>query len=345
VSDLQRVDAVLRALETLARHPEPVCLADGLSAAMATKTLATACGLIGREGLTALGLLEGARPEIVLVVAARGVFTAPLEWVAGLSAIGCRVVLKAPGAAAAFAHALSEAFLAERLFVEVITDHVLPPVDAVVAMGSDATMIAIEQRYPACPKALFGHRFSVAIVSAGADPKGLADDVSMYDGRGCFTPTAIFVLGTSQDAEALATAVALGLEEAERKWPRGELDPEWGPQWRERLGLARALGSVFGGDRYGVAFGPAKLFEASAMPRWVTVHAVSDLSEALTHLEPWRRSWSACATDLGSGARAHLLRSGFERVCAPGDLQRPRFGRPHGGEPFIEGLLGGLAAS
>ena len=345
MTERDRVASVLRAIERLAKMPEPQALSDGLSAPMASLGLDIACGLIKRTGLEDLVNTKRVAPKTALIVVARGVFTAPLEWVAGLAAFGSRVFLKAPSAAPAFCEALAECFEAEGLFVEVSTGRDLPEVDAVVAMGSDPAIAAIATRFPSIPSSLHGHRFSVAFVGSAADAPALAEDVVLYDGRGCFTPTGVFVLGGLDAAEAVALRLAEALALAEERWPRGDFAPEHGPLWRERSALGRATGRVFGGENWGVSVGPLSTFEPSALPRWISVHAVQDVDSMLETLVPWRAHWAACGTDQDSSTARSLERAGFERVCAIGQLQRPRFGRPHGGAPFLEGLLSPVAQS
>jgi len=339
MTDSERVEAVMRAVERLSKSVEPSGFSDGLSPSMAALGLETACGLITRSQLQGLQAIEGKPPATAMVVVARGVFTAPLEWVAGLAALGAKVVLKAPSASPSFCEAVADCFVAESLAVEVRTGHELPAVDAVVAMGSDASVALIAQHYSDIPTSLHGHRFSVELVTGEVDVEAVAQDIALYDGRGCFTPTGVFVLGTPTDAEAVGRRLADALVHAESLWPRGHFDPALGPVWRERLALSRVKGRVYGGTTWGVAVGPCSLFEPSALPRWITVHAVSSAEAMLDVLTPWRQHWAACATDTMSSLSAVLERGGFERVCEVGQLQRPQFGRPHGGSPFLRDLF------
>jgi len=344
MTERDRIAAVLRAIDRLARVTEPQALSDGLSAPMASLGLEISCGLIGRAGLEGLLRAKGVAPETALVVAARGVFTAPLEWAAGLAAYGSTVLLKAPTEAPAFCEALGECFRAEGLSVEVRVGHDLPDVDAVVAMGSDRAIAAVASRYPTVPSSLHGHRFSVALVGSAADASALAQDVVLYDGRGCFTPCGVFVLGGPEAAEAVGVRLAGALALAEERWPRGDFAPEYGPIWRERLALGRATGRVFGGEEWAVTVGPLSTFEPSALPRWVSVHAVPDVGALLETLAPWSAHRAACGTDQSPSTVRTLEVGGFERVCAIGELQRPPFGRPHGGTPFLKGLLSPVGA-
>ncbi len=339
MTDSERVEAVMRAVERLSKAVDPSVFSDGLSPSMSALGLEAACALITRSQLRGLQAIEGKPPATALVVVARGVFTAPLEWVAGLAVLGTRVVLKAPSASPSFCEAVADSFVAEGLAVEVRTGHALPAVDAVVAMGSDASVALIGQHYSDIPMSLHGHRFSVELVSGAVDVEAVAQDIALYDGRGCFTPTGIFVLGAPADAEAVGRRLADALEHAETLWPRGHFDPALGPIWRERLALSRVKGRVYGGATWGVSVGPCALFEPSALPRWITVHAVSSVDAMLDVLAPWRQHWAACATDEMSALGGVLEQRGFERVCEVGKLQRPRFGRPHGGSPFLRDLF------
>lgn len=337
-----RILAVLRAVAALAAHPHPQSLSDGLSEPMARRCLALATGEITREALTRALDVPGVPPRQAVVVAARGVFTAPLEWVVLLAGAGARVHLKVPHSAPAFGLALARAFQDEGLPVVASTDRVLPDADAVVAMGSDETMAALAPRVIRAHGALHGHRFSVALVDGdpGEDlARALADDVCLFDGRGCFTPTAIFVLPSTRGGDPpvprLGAHLARALEEAERLWPVGDRAGT-GPEWRRRVGLARARGRLHGGGPWAVAEQEGSWFEASALPRFIGVHPVRDLDQVARLLEPWRGRIAACATTLDPPEPLQGLR--VERWCRPGHMQRPPFGRPHGGMEAFRSL-------
>ncbi len=335
----QRLDAVVAAIHSLAAHPRAQTLGDGLSAPMAQACLESSCARLDRASLDLASDVPGRPPTVAGVVAARGVFTAPLEWVALLAAAGSQVVLKAPAAAPHFGEAIAACFTAHGLEVRCTTARELPPVDALVAMGNDQTIAALAQRHPRARLSLHGHRFSLAVVAgAGAElAHQLALDALLYDGRGCFTPVAVLHTGPLDDAERLTTRLAEQLLAVSRRLPAGARDPLLGPEWRRRTGLARALGALRHDSPPATALLDPAHFEAAALPGFLPVHSVRDPAEIDALLTPWRPWLAACATDHRDPSA--LQRLGFERLCRPGALQEPTIPRRHGGREMLRPLM------
>ena len=335
-----RVPAVLRALHRL-RAPDPTPWSEGLSPANARRCRDLALDLITEAGLRqAAAGLQGL-PEEVALIAARGVYTAPLEWVALLLAAGARVWIKAPGDAAEFLTALVAACAAEGLPARLGSGHRVPDsARGVVAFGSDDTTAALRLAYPDRRLALYGHRFSVAIWAPSGPVRAadraeaaaaLALDHALYDTRGCMAPAAVW---TTDDPAALSDALATAMAEAERTLPRGVLHPSLGPLLRERLGLARVLGRVRAGEGWAVATLPADRFLPVALPRVVTVIPAVDLEEIQAQLQPWAARLSAVGTQLTEGQ----LSLPGARVCPLGQMQTPAFPRAHDGRAMLSDL-------
>jgi hypothetical protein len=334
----RRLEATCDALRHLAAHPDPASLSDGLSAPMAAFCLERACGAITREALAQALAQPGSAPTRAAVVAARGVFTAPLEWVSLLAAAGAEVLLKVPAAAPSFGQAVAEAFGLQGLPVEATTARDLPAVDALVAMGGDEAVASLASRHARARLSLHGHRFSLAVVRGSSDAlaRELALDALLYDGRGCFTPVAVLHTGTPAQASELRDRLALALPELARRLPPGPMDPMLGPEWRRRTGLARALGTLRPEASPSTALLDAGLFEAAALPGFLPVHPCAHDTLA-DLLGPWRPWLAACATDHEHSAP--LLTMGFERLCRPGQLQLPPLLRPHGGREMLRPLM------
>jgi hypothetical protein len=340
--DPTRIDRVLQAVARLAAASDPQALSDGLSAPMAEHCLTLACGLITREAVLAALDVPGIPPRTAAVVAARGVFTAPLEWVALLAGAGADVLVKAPSTAPTFGEALAAAFAGQGLPVRCTIDRNLPDVDALVAMGDDPSIAALAAAHPHARLSLHGHRTSFALVQApdpGPVASALAEDVLLYDGRGCFTPAAVLVLGPPARAGALAEALGRTLPALRARLPLGDLSPLHGPAWRQRAALARVLGTLHGTDEPGMGVAgvlPGSHLDLSVLPGFLAVHAVAGLEEAIGLLRPWRGHLAACATDLPDPSA--VLALGVERACRPGRLQAPPFGRAHGGREALRPL-------
>jgi hypothetical protein len=339
VTGQRRIDAACAAVERLAAHPSPESLSDGLSPVMASHCLQQACAAVTPQVLEQALDQPGRPPRLAAVVAARGVFTAPLEWSVLLAAAGAELVIKAPAAAPAFCRALAQALSACGLPVRCTTERSLPSVDALVAMGGDEAMAELASVHARARLSLHGHRFSLAVIQGDDErlAQGLAEDALLYDGRGCFTPVAVLHLGEAGAAAAFTAALSRALEQTARRLAPGPRDPLLGPHWRRRTGLARALGALTSETSPCTALLPPELLETAALPGFLPVHHVAGLQAISPLLSPWRRWLAACATDLDDPGP--LLELGFERLCRPGRLQRPPLHRPHGGREMLRPLM------
>ena len=175
-------------------------------------------------------LVERPAPPHTVFVAARTVFTAPIEWCAVLLSRGGRVTIKSPDSLLPWFEQLADA---TDLPLQATTDRgVLQRADRVVVMGSDATVRTLQS---SCADVLgFGSRFSVAWWTNPASADALATDLALHDGRGCMSPVAIF--SPLPDAAERLTAA---MERAQQRLPRGSLSPAEGALIRERGALAR----------------------------------------------------------------------------------------------------------
>ena len=335
--DPPRIAAVVRALARLGETPLGA-IAMGLHPRSAARALEVALESLDAEGLASELSAPGLRPRSVAVVVPWGVFTTPIEWTALYAAAGAEVQLKAPSRDPAACRWIAEAFAAEGLPVTASTSRDLGAPDAVVAFGDDESVAAVAAATPGAKHALFGHRFSVALVED--DPSCAAAVVAdhlLYDTRGCMAPAAVFVRGSGA---ALVDALPAALAEATAVLPPGEPAPELGPEERRRLGLARARGRAAVGEGWSVALLPSTHFHPVALPRMVTVHPVEDAVALRRVLAPWQDHLSAVGVSpsLRSGDWAPVLRW-FMRVDAPGRLQRPPFPRTHDGQPMLGSVL------
>lgn len=284
-----------------------------------------------------LGANCGEPPSKVVIWCASNVFTAPLEWTALFTALGSEVLLKSSSQSPLATKAMAESFSSLNVSAHQL-DHVsalelLEGADALLAFGADETLSELEAQIPnQLPRSMHGHRISVAVVS-GRNPdrtaEALAWDMVLYDGRGCMSPVAIFCL---DETDALAAALADALEAMGSIVPPGPMEPWQGPRWRERTGLARALGTCREGSQWAVCHtAPSPL--GPTLPRLAVLHDIDDI-DSLAFLR--NLPLSTCATDLeDNNALAEL---GFHRICVPGDMQRPPLGRLHDGVNVIAHL-------
>ncbi len=228
---------------------------------------------------------------------------------------------------------------------EILTDAVLAQSPAVVAFGDDVTMARLQHK-AAASFAPFGDRFSTSIVSAAGAKlqtlRKLAYDFIMFDGKGCLSPQAIFVIAdTWEEVENFAMHLAGVLAEENQKWPAGhwsEAERALIQQWRGAWQMRRAAGdkiailqpsdtawSVVAADEF-------DLDDRTAF-RAVRLWWVKDFAEVMLVLKNHSHKIHALAADLKDEEFARLALDLDEQkellgriICAPGELQRPFFG-------------------
>jgi hypothetical protein len=217
--------------------------------------------------------------------------------------------------------------------------------ECVVATGSDETIAAVAGRVARSQRLVrHGHRLSLAALGASASrgealaaaATALALDISLWDQLGCLSPIAVYVASRDDAAaDRVAEALAAALAQAEKRWPRGRVEPADAAllaHERAAAELRSAAGrrvSLFSGAQH--AWTVVREEDAGPRPaplhRFVRVLPVSDEAELLAAIEPLSRQLAAVAI-AGFGAEepalaAALIRHGASRVCAPGSLQAP----------------------
>ncbi len=310
------VQAALRALAGL----DPRAWSTGLSAPMATATWSTTL-----EGFKAPPPQVDLSGATVLLIGSANVYTALLPWVVLLTASGARVRVKPArgqeraGAAIAGAVATAGGDVELRSWkggadVDAERD-ALDEADAVIVFGGDGAIEAIRARSRR-PVLGFGPRFGVAFATS-ADADAVAKDVALYDTRGCMSPAGVFV-----DGEPALDHFARALEDAERRWPAGEVSASEAAARRTRILLTRARGGhVREGAGWTLLYSTA--FTPVALPRVLALHPRS----ALDQLAPY-------APLLGTVAGQHDLRA--LRTCAVGEMQTPVHDGIHEGVDVLD---------
>ncbi len=314
------------------REAGPPC-GTGLSPTGAAEAWNAALDALDPAVLAELGERPGRPWRRVAIVAARGAFTAPIEWCAAFLAAGSSVGLKCPAGDETGRHLVG---LSDDLPFEQIERPAVREADLAVAMGANETVARIaadRQGTTLC----FGHRFSAAWITGtplepdpllpqgwSVDPfAALAADLALYDTRGCLSPALVL---TPRPPEEIARALAPWMAAAQARWPRGEVSPATHADIRARRALARATtGLVVDGDGWSI-FGllPQHVLPV-ALPRVAIVHQ-ADLSA----LAPWAPHWST----LGVDAPHHGVPPTV-RVCRIGRMQRPPLTRLHDGVDWL----------
>lgn len=269
-----------------------------------------------------------------VVVMARGVATAALEWVALLLAQGSAVVLKAPHGAPGLtpwwvAHA-------EQLGLPLSATDARASVqgaDLIIAMGGDHAVQQIRAQAPPHARVLtFGHRFSLAwgTPASAEDLAPLVLDHAAHDTHGCMAPTMWLSTRAADQIDALVPH----LEEAQRRWPVGRVTPSEHAAIRARDALAAATGRVVRGQGWRIHLVPAAHAEPLALPRCVQLVQTDDPHHLV---RPWLAHLSAIA---GPPRAGRLLPNEVApRQTTWGALQAPPLQRHHDGVDHLAALV------
>ena len=206
--------------------------------------------------------------------------------------------------------------------------------DRLWAYGSDATLERVAVTLP--PGVAFhahGTGFGVAVVEACVAESELtellprlAEDIALFDQRGCLSPRLLLVGAGLERARSIARALAAELTRTEQSVPRGQMaDSELAEiaAFRDTAGYA--------GELFPAGFGFVSVAESATwvMPpigRNIHVLPSADPVKSLSSLRPMITS---CAF-AGSPAQRNALRSALPgaRVCSFGTMQTPPFDGP-----------------
>ena len=184
----------------------------------------------------------------------------------------------------------------------------------------------------------YGHRFGLAVVEGAPtedQARRLLHDHLRFDTRGCMAPAGVFVVGGA--ARPWMDALAAAAVDVTSQRVRGPISPALGPEWRRRLGLARAtLGVATTGDFVAVGVRPEH-FVPVALPWLSSVVPVRDRAHLVELVDTHADRISVLARP---AALAPLLDHRVDRTCAPGELQSPPFPRHHDGQPMFARVCG-----
>ncbi len=337
---------LVRAWRDVLHEMDPALQPTGLSPEGAREALSAALHALDDDSLDAVAALGGRAFPSAAIVSARTVTTASIEWCAVLLGRGSTVLLKTPTRDPGLTALLVGAAQRVGLPLLAVTDRaVVRQADLVVAMGTDETIESIRASLPARARFLpHGHRFSVAWlvdeplavdsrVPFGFDSpwQSLAADAALHDGRGCYSPLAVFTpLPLAEACDRLAE----GMASAARSWPVGTVAPAEHAAIRARRALARMTGELREGEGWSVHGLPVEHLDLVSLPRSVAVYAVGDAGEAARALAPYARWLSTVGTD-DPDSLGTWMSLGATRLCRPGRMQRPPLLRPHDGEDWL----------
>nr|NIP81254.1 hypothetical protein [Gemmatimonadota bacterium]NIS33346.1 hypothetical protein [Actinomycetota bacterium]NIQ56579.1 hypothetical protein [Gemmatimonadota bacterium]NIU68248.1 hypothetical protein [Actinomycetota bacterium]NIW30046.1 hypothetical protein [Actinomycetota bacterium] len=200
---------------------------------------------------------------------------------------------------------------------------VLQAADLVVVYGGDDAVASYRERIPPNHRlVVHGPRFSVGLIASDAlrgELHGLAREVALavatFDQHGCVSPHALWVEDPDGTVTpAFARALADALQHVETELPRGRISPVEASTIQQERGAAEMRGHAAGGVRviagegtsWTVVLDAEPVFRPSCLNRFVHVHPVDDLDQALDFLAPAGHRLQSVALAGGRSRRARL---------------------------------------
>ena len=288
----------------------------------------------GDADLAALVERAGDLPRVAVVLSAN-VFVGALRAIAIARAASDEVVVRPSRRDPAFARALvEEANALGDMHVRITDDLDIGSVEEgeIHVYGRDETIAEMRKHArPAVRLRGHGSGMGVAWITAAADleeaARGLADDVVVFDQRGCLSPRIALVLGDEARASALADALHAELERLDVSVPRGAVPAE------ERAAAGRYIATMtyacraLVGSEHAIGIAPPGAPLVLPPPyRTLHVAACSSLEEAAKLLAPLAKGLVTIGSDDAGSAR--LLAPSWARIAALGMMQRPPLDGP-----------------
>jgi hypothetical protein len=269
----------------------------------------------------------------VHVILSAGVFTAALRAIAVACATSSSVSVRPSRRDPVFARALVRAAIGVRVTLTEDAEVASIRDGEVHVYGRDETVEAVRgAARPGVRVRAHGAGIGVALVTGDADleeaARGLADDVVVFDQRGCLSPRVVLIEGPQPRGEQLVALLHARLAELDDAVPRGRLEPEERSQASRYMETMAFAGRVVHGRGHIVGLAPTGSAILVPPPgRHVHVALVRDVEEASRRLHPIARRVVAVGCDseevgraIGGGARVRLSRLGW--------MQRPPLDGP-----------------
>lgn len=206
--------------------------------------------------------------------------------------------------------------------------------DRLWAYGSDETLDEVAVTLaPGVAFHAHGSGFGVGVIDGSvADPARsallprLAEDIALFDQRGCLSPRVLLVVGGADTARAIARSLADELSRLEARVPRGRLEAPEAAEITRYRDTASFTGEVFAAGLGFVSAGSGEQWLLPPPGRNLHVLPTSDVPRSLSALRPMITS---CAF-AGEPALATSLRRYLPgaRLCQFGEMQRPPFDGP-----------------
>ncbi len=209
--------------------------------------------------------------------------------------------------------------------------------DRLWAYGSDQTMDEVAVTLPAgVAFHAHGSGFGVAVLDGSHSESelnallgALAEDIALFDQRGCLSPRVVLVNAPQAFAGELARELARELAKIEQRVPRGQLSAEELSEIAKYRDTAHFAGEVFEAGLGFVSLGDAAHAGSWLLPPSGRNIHVLVTPNPLAMLTPYRPLLTSCAFAGEPASRAALRRAlPGARVCYFGEMQRPPFDGP-----------------
>lgn len=243
----------------------------------------------------------------------------------------------------------------------VATADIIRESDAVIAYGSDATILEIRRRTRGSEIFVgHGHKVSAAVIgrkvleseeAAENAAKSLAMDIAMYDQLGCLSPQNVWIeKGAVVSPAAFAQILSKNLDTLSKTLPAGRMSTEQAALIRSfrnefefRAGHDAAVRYFFGDKlSYTVVIDPDPVFRPSPLGRTILIKPVEGLAQvpaALSGLRGHLQGISAAPMEDFNPYVGLCRDFGASYFCETGRLQRPPLTWQNAGVPCLKSLI------
>lgn len=269
----------------------------------------------------------------VAVILSANVFVGALRAIAFARASAPRVVVRPSRRDPTFARALVAEAHDPAIQLDEDLDVASIGSGEIHVYGRDETIADVRARAKV-PVRGHGSGMGIALVSPAADleraARELADDVVVFDQRGCLSPRIVLALGDDARGSTFADALHEALEHLDGVVPRGAVPSE------ERAAAARYLSTMTVASRalvgraHGIGIAPRGAPLLLPPPyRHVHVAAIASMDEARALAQPFARATANVGSDDPALGAALATALGIRvRVSPLGRMQRPPLDGP-----------------